>query len=181
MRRCVIVGGAPIARPEELRQYLRADDFFLYCDCGLRHVDALGRAPDLIVGDFDSFDNPHAAAETIVLPREKDDTDTFFAVKEALRRGFEDFLLIGAAFLVFLTLLYCVYKIVFSLMRRRRPPLAAIGAVAVCGIVTALSLWTLDGMVKKEEESLPLICLEELSKSDQILLLIFSSVLACPC
>ena len=95
MRRCVIVGGAPIGRPEKLRPYLRADDFFLYCDCGLRHVDALGRAPDLIVGDFDSFDDPHAAAETIVLPREKDDTDTCFAAKEALRRGFRDFLLLG--------------------------------------------------------------------------------------
>ena len=34
-------------------------------------------------------------AETIVLPCEKDDTDTVFAVKEALKRGFQDFLLIG--------------------------------------------------------------------------------------
>ena len=96
MSRCVILGGAPIARPEEIRPFLRDDDFFLYCDCGLRHVDALGRAPDLIVGDFDSHENPHAAAETIVLPREKDDTDTCFAAKEALRRGWRDFLLLGA-------------------------------------------------------------------------------------
>ena len=34
--------------------------------------------------------------ETIVLPCEKDDTDTVFAVKEALKRGFDDFLIIGA-------------------------------------------------------------------------------------
>ena len=95
MRRCVIVGGAPIGRPEELLPYLRADDFFLYCDCGLRHIDALGRQPDLIVGDFDSHEDPHAAVETIVLPHEKDDTDTYFAAKEALRRGFRDFLLLG--------------------------------------------------------------------------------------
>ena len=33
--------------------------------------------------------------ETIVLPRRKDDTDTMFAVKEALRRGVTDCLLIG--------------------------------------------------------------------------------------
>ena len=68
MRRCVIVGGAPIERAEELRAYLRADDYMIYCDCGLRHEKALGRAPDLIVGDFDSHEDPHAAAETIVLP-----------------------------------------------------------------------------------------------------------------
>lgn len=35
------------------------------------------------------------APELIVLPCEKDDTDTVFAVKEALRRGFADFLLVG--------------------------------------------------------------------------------------
>ena len=33
--------------------------------------------------------------ETIILPHEKDDTDTVYAVKEAVSRGFSDFLLIG--------------------------------------------------------------------------------------
>ena len=47
------------------------------------------------MGDFDSHQNPHLPVETIVLPCEKDDTDTVFAVKEAVRRGFTDFLLIG--------------------------------------------------------------------------------------
>jgi thiamine pyrophosphokinase len=51
--------------------------------------------PSLIVGDFDSHENPHLDVETIVLPCEKDDTDTVFAVKEAIKRGFNDFLLIG--------------------------------------------------------------------------------------
>ena len=96
MRRCVIVGGAELGREEEIRGYLRGDDFFIYCDSGLRHERALGRAPDLIVGDFDSHDDPHAAIETIVLPHVKDDTDSCFAAKEGLRRGFRDFLLLGA-------------------------------------------------------------------------------------
>lgn len=95
MRRCVIVGGAPIGKPEAVRPYLRGDDFFVFCDCGLRHAGPLGRAPELIVGDFDSHENPHAAVETIVLPHEKDDTDTYFAAGEALRRGYRDFLLLG--------------------------------------------------------------------------------------
>ena len=47
------------------------------------------------MGDFDSHDNPHLTVETIVLPCEKDDTDTVYAVKEAVKRGFDDFLLIG--------------------------------------------------------------------------------------
>ncbi len=97
MRRCVVIGGAGIRRTEKIRQYLREDDFYLFCDSGLRHREALGIRPHLIVGDFDSYPRPAGEAEVIALPREKDDTDTVFAVKEALRRGFEDFLLLGAA------------------------------------------------------------------------------------
>ena len=97
MKRAVIVGGAPIGRIGSIRAYLREDDTMIYCDGGLRHVAALGREADLIVGDFDSHENPHAAAETIVLPHEKDDTDSYYAAKEALRRGYRDFLLLGAS------------------------------------------------------------------------------------
>ena len=91
----MIVGGASIGDYETVGAMLRPDDYVIYCDCGLRHMDGLGAEPDLIVGDFDSYSNPEFDTETIVLPCEKDDTDTVFAVKEALRRGFEDFLLIG--------------------------------------------------------------------------------------
>ena len=95
MRRCVIVGGASIGDYETVGAMLKPDDYVIYCDCGLRHMDGFGVEPDLIVGDFDSYSYPEYDTETIVLPCEKDDTDTVFAVKEALRRGFEDFLLIG--------------------------------------------------------------------------------------
>ena len=93
--RCVIVGGADIIDYEKIRSYFDEKDFFIFCDCGLKHREALGIDPQLIVGDFDSFKNPKMSCETIVLPCEKDDTDTVFAVKEALKRGFDDFLLIG--------------------------------------------------------------------------------------
>lgn len=95
MRRCVIVGGAAIHDYERVQRRLREDDYIICCDSGLRHCRDLGIRPDLIVGDFDSHENPHADIETIVLPCEKDDTDTSFAAKEALRRGFTDFLLLG--------------------------------------------------------------------------------------
>lgn len=95
MSRCVIVGGGPIGDYARARAALRPGDHLIYCDGGLRHADGLGAPPDLIVGDFDSHERPETDAETIVLPREKDDTDTVFAAKEALRRGFEDFLLLG--------------------------------------------------------------------------------------
>lgn len=95
MKRCVIVGGADINNYEYIKNLLRSDDFLIYCDSGLKHMESLSVSPGLIVGDFDSHENPLLDIETIVLPCEKDDTDTVFAVKEALKRGYDDFLLIG--------------------------------------------------------------------------------------
>ena len=95
MSRCVIVGGADINNYGFIREKLCADDYVIFCDSGLKHLGRLQVHPSLIVGDFDSHENPHLAVETIVLPCEKDDTDTVFAVKEAIKRGFDDFLLIG--------------------------------------------------------------------------------------
>lgn len=95
MKRCVIVGGADIENYDAVCRKTRNDDYFIYCDSGLRHMEKLGVAPNLIVGDFDSHEKPNLSVETIVLPREKDDTDTFFAAKEAVKRGFDEFILIG--------------------------------------------------------------------------------------
>lgn len=120
-RRCVIVGGAPIIDYDNVIKYLREDDWFVFCDSGLKHLQKLQTEaeimPDLIVGDFDSYDNPQLEdVETIVLPTVKDETDTAFAASEALRRGFDDFLIIGAVgarldhTLVNISLLYKLYK-----------------------------------------------------------------------
>jgi len=95
MRRCVIIGGADINNYGFIREKLCPDDYVIFCDSGLKHLKHLHAKPNLIVGDFDSYENPHLDVETIVLPCEKDDTDTVFAVKEALKRGFDDFLLTG--------------------------------------------------------------------------------------
>ena len=94
-KRCVIVGGADIRNYDFIRETLCGEDYVIFCDSGLKHLEQLQVAPSLIVGDFDSHENPHLDVETIVLPCEKDDTDTVYAVKEAIKRGFEDFLLIG--------------------------------------------------------------------------------------
>ena len=96
MKRCVIVGAAPIERYDRIRKLIREDDYFIFCDGGLIHREKLGAEPALVIGDFDSAKRSAADGyEVIELPRKKDDTDTAYAVKEALKRGFEEFLLIG--------------------------------------------------------------------------------------
>lgn len=111
MKRCVIVGGAPIENYDRIKGYLRDDDFIIYCDCGLKHRERLEVKPDLIVGDFDSYEKSKLgdisinmenatatdedSSEVIELCPVKDDTDTSHAVTVAIERGFEDFLLVG--------------------------------------------------------------------------------------
>ena len=95
MRRCVIVGGADISNYDRINTIITSEDYVIFCDSGLKHMQKLAAMPSLIVGDFDSHENPQLDIETIVLPYEKDDIDTVFAVKEAIRRGYKDFFLIG--------------------------------------------------------------------------------------
>ena len=92
--RCVIVAGADIQNYDYVISQLTDEDCFIYCDSGLRHREFLPK-PNLIVGDFDSFALDKSEIETIVLPMEKDDTDSVYAIKEALKRGFKDILLLG--------------------------------------------------------------------------------------
>ncbi len=94
-KRCVVIGNASINNYDYLFKEIKEDDFLIYCDGGLKHLEKLKILPNLIIGDFDSFKNPNLDIETIVLPCEKDDTDTMAAVKEGIERGYKDFLLLG--------------------------------------------------------------------------------------
>ena len=101
MRRCVIVSAGQIENYCHIKKYLQSDDFFIFCDGGLRHAKALEVQPSLIIGDFDSATQEDLLyysknCQTIKLPRMKDDTDTMFAVKTGLERGFNNFLLLGS-------------------------------------------------------------------------------------
>ena len=86
----MIVGGARIVDYDRIRSLCRPTDYFIYCDSGLSHKQRLKAEPNLIVGDFDSYKRPLTDTEIIALPREKDDTDTVYAAKEAVRRYRED-------------------------------------------------------------------------------------------
>ncbi len=95
MDKCVIIGGADIGNYEHARSFINDDDYVIYCDCGLKHMVPLGKKPSLIIGDFDSHSEPGLDVETIVLPVAKDDTDTMYAVRTGIERGFRDFVLLG--------------------------------------------------------------------------------------
>lgn len=99
IQRCVIVAGAPIQDYEKIRYHLSPDDFNIFCDSGMAHHSQLQLRIDLLIGDFDSYrveENADMPFPIIRLPREKEDTDTAFAIKYALEQGHRDFILIGA-------------------------------------------------------------------------------------
>ncbi len=96
---CTIIGNAPIMDFSMVRKEMKRDSFMIFCDGGLRYKDRLSVTPDLVIGDFDSWNEPLTGldADIISLPREKDDTDTMAAIKEGLKRGFKEFTLIGVS------------------------------------------------------------------------------------
>lgn len=96
MPRCVILSACPVSA--RMARYLRPDDFLIACDAGWRNAAALGRSPDLVVGDFDSAPPPAPGwgGEVVRLPAAKDDTDTHYAARLALQRGAREVLMLGA-------------------------------------------------------------------------------------
>jgi thiamine pyrophosphokinase len=97
MKKCVIIGSAPLENDQIFTEIDLSDSFVVCADGG---VDAALRnhiTPNLIVGDFDSLQGELPEnIETIKLSVEKDDTDMMAAIRIALKRGFRDFVLLGA-------------------------------------------------------------------------------------
>ncbi len=90
MRSCVIFCAGGFDR---LAFPIPAEALIIAADGGLRHTEALGLAPDIILGDFDSLGYVPAGAH--VFPVEKDDTDAMLAVRRGLEAGCKAFYLYG--------------------------------------------------------------------------------------
>ena len=86
MGTCIIFCAAGFDR---LALPIGQDDIVIAADGGLVHTQALGIAPDVILGDFDSLGYTPQGAN--VFPVEKDDTDMLAAIKHGLELGYKDF------------------------------------------------------------------------------------------
>ncbi|MBQ1965122.1 MAG: thiamine diphosphokinase [Clostridia bacterium] len=75
---------------------LRPDDVIVCADSGMEYARRCGITPSIVLGDFDSYSGEIPSdAELIRLPKEKDDTDTMYAVRLGLERGVDEFLIAG--------------------------------------------------------------------------------------
>ena len=112
--RCVIIGASPVCDTAVIKNHVHESDFVVCADGGYQYALKADRKPDLIIGDFDSSEFPqNMKCDIIKLPVHKDDTDTMYCVKECMKMGFKEILLLGMTggrldhtFANFCTLLY---------------------------------------------------------------------------
>ena len=91
MKTCVIFCAGEF---HGLTEPISADCVTIAADGGWQHTQALGLAPDLVLGDFDSLGYVPKKAQ--VFPVEKDDTDAMLAARQGLALGCRRFVFYGA-------------------------------------------------------------------------------------
>ena len=93
-RRCVIFTARCEGDMDAAYVDRRESDLILCADAGYALAKRAGVEPDWIIGDFDSAERPDAA-NVLVHPVIKDDTDTILCARFALEEGIQDFLIVG--------------------------------------------------------------------------------------
>ncbi len=91
MNRAVIFGGGKYG--DEFPS-ISDGDYIIAADAGYEMLEKHGIVPDITVGDFDSA-KKIPERNTVILPVEKDVTDTHAAVNIALEKGFDEIVIYG--------------------------------------------------------------------------------------
>lgn len=100
--RAVIFANGALDDPAATAALLRADDWLIAADGGLRHLRAIDRAPHVLIGDLDSVSAEEVAwaeahgTRVLRYPPEKDDTDLELALALARADGYKTVRIIGA-------------------------------------------------------------------------------------
>jgi len=92
MKRCFVYSAGSFYG---VRECPAEGDLRIAADAGLLLCRRLGFEPDIVIGDFDSMEEPDVREECIRVPVEKDDTDTLLAVRVGLSHGCREFHLYG--------------------------------------------------------------------------------------
>ncbi|MEG6616329.1 thiamine diphosphokinase [Peptococcaceae bacterium 1198_IL3148] len=98
----VILAGGEINNYQELKKVTLQADYIICADGGARHAYRMKVIPDVIIGDMDSL-NPaildyfkNKDIEIIRYPSEKDEVDTELAIRQGIKLGFKEMILLGA-------------------------------------------------------------------------------------
>lgn len=73
---------------------ITSDDYVICADAGYNLAIRENITPNIVIGDFDSM-GCTPTGNTISLPVRKDDTDTMYCVKYAIKKGYKDIIIVG--------------------------------------------------------------------------------------
>lgn len=94
MKRCVVIGAMPVKLA--LKELIKKSDVVICADGGYIEAKKQAVVPNMIIGDFDSTVKPtDTDASILVLPKEKDDTDTYYIARYIVDNNFTDALFCG--------------------------------------------------------------------------------------
>ena len=104
MSRAIVISNGSVDDYDFLKEKIHNDDFVICADGAIRHLIKINKTPDLWIGDFDScmYDSLcHKYPYLKEIPTKslnpcKDETDTHICVIEAINRGFNDIVILGA-------------------------------------------------------------------------------------
>jgi thiamine pyrophosphokinase len=102
IRRILIFANGELPDLDKARALLHEDDFIVAADGGTRHVFALGRIPDVVIGDLDSVTKEEIEkikqnnVEIVLFPRDKNETDLELAIQYALALNPEQVIILAA-------------------------------------------------------------------------------------
>lgn len=91
MKTCYIVGGGEF---DGFFDKVDKSDFVIGADKGYKNLLKVGINPDLIIGDFDSSEEPDFD-QKIKLSPEKDITDTYAGIDIGIKKGYKKFIVYG--------------------------------------------------------------------------------------
>lgn len=91
---CYIIGAGDFFG---LREAPDDSDYVIAADAGFEYCTENCIIPDLVLGDFDSLGKAPKHPNVLQLPVEKDDTDTMFALKLGLEKGYRRFYIYGGS------------------------------------------------------------------------------------
>jgi len=100
--RAVVFANGVIQEIHLVKSIIREKDFIVSADGGLRYIRSLGLTPNLVIGDLDSVSQEDIEyldennIKTLKFPTEKDQTDLEIALRELVKCGYKDILVIGA-------------------------------------------------------------------------------------
>ena len=100
--RAVVFANGVIQEINLVKPLIEEKDLVVSADGGLRYIRSLSLTPKLVIGDLDSVSQDDIEylndknIEVLKFPIEKDQTDLEIALKELIKRGYKDILVIGA-------------------------------------------------------------------------------------